>query len=198
MKKVVSDRRASLDEDTETKPAMRRLVEDEFRRGATISVIPFPNDGAEIPDTPRLTLVVTDPGAEWTGTGGLRTQVAEWTRNRGKSPRLYPGALVWCLKKPGRELREKVELMLAWRRVAREIADGTLGGEFDRSDRADLQSKVRDAEEAAKDGRLPFRCPRRRTGTGWAQGYRSRRGALFQWRNVVWSGCGCAQVRSAA
>jgi len=151
MKKVVSDRRASLDEETDTKPALRKLVEDEFRRGASISVVPFPADGAEIPDTPRLTLVVADPGAEWTGTGALRTQIAEWTRNRGKSPRLYPGALVWCLKKPGRDLREKVELMLAWRRVAREVTDGTLGGEFDRSDRAELLSKVKDAEEAAKD-----------------------------------------------
>lgn len=81
----------------------------------------------------------------------MRAQIAEWTRSRGKSPRLYPGALVWCLKKPGRDLREKVELALAWRRVAREVADGTLGGEFDRNDRADLQSKVKDAEEAAKD-----------------------------------------------
>jgi hypothetical protein len=55
------------------------------------------------------------------------------------------------LKKPGRDLREKVELGLAWKRVAREVADGTLSGDFDRSDRADLQSKVKDAEEAAKD-----------------------------------------------
>lgn len=151
MKKVVSDRRASLDEETETRPAMRKLVEDEFRRNATISVVPFPNDGSEIPDTPRLTLVVADPSAEWTGAGTLRAQIGEWTRSRGKSPRLYPGALVWCLKKPGRDLREKVELMLAWRRVAREVTDGTLGGEFDKGDRAELQSKVRDAEEAAKD-----------------------------------------------
>ncbi len=151
MKKVVSDRRASLDEETEVKPAMRKLVEDEFRRGASIPVVPFPRDGAEIPDTPRLTLVVADPDAEWSGAGSLRTQLAEWTRSRGKSPRLYPGALVWCLKKPGRDLRDKMELVLAWKRVAREVAEGTLGGEFDRNDRADLQSKVKDAEGAAKD-----------------------------------------------
>lgn len=151
MKKVVSDRRASLDEETEIKPAQRKLVEDEFRRAAVIPVVPFPSDGAEIPDTPRLTLVVADPEVEWSGAGALRAQIAEWTRSRGKSPRLYPGALVWCLKKPGRDLREKAELMLAWRRVAREVTEGTLGGEFDRSDRAELQSKVRDAEEAAKD-----------------------------------------------
>jgi hypothetical protein len=152
MKKVVSDRRASLDEETEVKPAMRKLVEEEFRRGASISVVAFPGDGAEIPDTPRLTLVVADPEVEWSGGGSLRPQLAEWTRQRGKSPRLYPGALVWCLKKPGRDLREKVEVGLAWKRVAREVAEGTLGGEFDRSDRAELQSKVKDAEEAAKDG----------------------------------------------
>ncbi len=35
--------------------------------------------------------------------------------------------------------------------MAREVAEGTLGGEFDRNDRAELQSKVKDAEEAAKD-----------------------------------------------
>ncbi len=101
MKKVVSDRRASLDEETEVKPAMRKLVEEEFRRGASIPVVPFPSDGAEIPDTPRLTLVVADPDVEWTGGGSLRAQLAEWTRQRGKSPRLYPGALVWCSQEAG-------------------------------------------------------------------------------------------------
>jgi hypothetical protein len=151
MKKVVSDRRASLDEETEIKPAIRKLVEDEFRRGASIPVVPFPRDGAEVPDTPKLTLVVVEPETEWSGGGSARAQIAEWTKQRGRSPRLYPGSLVWCLKKPGGDLREKVELMLAWKRVAREVADGTLGGEFDRTDRADLQSKVAAAEEAAKD-----------------------------------------------
>jgi hypothetical protein len=151
LKKVVSDRRASLDEETEIKPALRKLVEDEFRRGASIPVVPFPRDGAEVPDTPKLTLVVVDPEAEWTGSGELCAKIAEWTKQRGKSPRLYPGSLVWCIKKPGRDLREKVELWLAWKRVAREVADGTLGGDFDRTDRAEIQSKVAAAEEAAKD-----------------------------------------------
>jgi hypothetical protein len=45
-----------------------------------------------------------------------------------------------------------VELELAWKRVAREVAEGTLGGEFDKSDRAELQSNVKDSEVAAKDG----------------------------------------------
>jgi hypothetical protein len=101
MKKVVSDRRASLDEETEIKPAMRKLVEDEFRRGASIPVVPFPRDGAEIADTPRLTLIVADPEEEWSGAGSLRAQLAEWTRSRGTSPRLYPGDACMVPKEAG-------------------------------------------------------------------------------------------------
>ena len=151
MRKVVSDRRASLDEDAEVRPAMRQAVRKEFERGARLPVAPFPDDGAAIADTPRLTLVVVDPESEWTGAGRLRERIREWTVRRGKSPRLYPAALVWCLKQPGRGLRDKVELMLAWKRVAREVAEGILGGDFDRADRAGLRSRVADAEEAVKD-----------------------------------------------
>ncbi|RJP35134.1 MAG: ATP-binding protein [Candidatus Omnitrophota bacterium] len=151
VKKVVSDRRASLDEETEIKPAMRKLVEDEFKRGASIPLVLFPSDGASIQDTPKLTLVIADPDSEWTGTGSMREEISSWMKQRGKSPRLYPGSLVWCLKKPGRDFRDKVELWLAWKRVEKEISEGTLGGEFDRTDRADIHTKVKDAEEAAKD-----------------------------------------------
>lgn len=151
MKKVVSDRRASLDEESEIKPAMRILIQKEFDRGSNVPIVTFPTDGTAVQDTPKLTLVVVDPDSDWTGSGTLRQQIAEWTKQRGKSPRLYPGALVWCVKKPGRDFREKVELWLAWKRVAKEISEGTLGGDFDRADRAELQSKVVDAEGAAKD-----------------------------------------------
>ena len=151
MKKVVSDRRASLDEESEIRPAMRKLVEEQFRRGASVPVIPFPADGAAIPDNPKLTLVILDPTQEWTGNGVWREQLAQWTRQRGQSPRLYPGALVWCLKKPGRDLRESVELWLAWKRVEREMAEGTLGEARERAESAELHSKVVAAEAAAKD-----------------------------------------------
>ena len=151
LKKVVSDRRASLDEETEIKPAIRKLVEGEFARGATVPVVPFPEDGTAVQDSPRLTLVVVDPEAEWKDGGQAVERIGQWTKERGKSPRLYPGSLVWCARKPGRELRDRVELWLAWRRVAREVAEGVLGAEFDRTDRAEVQAKVKDSEEAAKD-----------------------------------------------
>lgn len=151
LRKVVSDRRASLDEDTEIKPTMRTLVQKEFERGASIPVVTFPSDSAAIQDSPRLTIIIVEPESEWTGSNTLRQQISEWTKQRGKSPRLYPGSLVWCIKKSGRDLRERVELWLAWKRVAREVVEGTLGSDFDRADRTEIQSKVLDAEEAAKD-----------------------------------------------
>ncbi|RJO61275.1 ATP-binding protein [candidate division WS5 bacterium] len=151
LKKVVNDRRASLDEDTEIKPAMRTLVQKEFERGASIPIISFPTDSASIQDSPRLTIIVIDPEHEWNGASTLRQQISEWTKQRGKSPRLYPGSLVWCVKKPGRDIREKIELWLAWKRVIREVIEGTLGTDFDRADKAEIQAKVADAEEAAKD-----------------------------------------------
>ena len=150
LRKVVSDRRASLDEETEIKPAVRKLVADEFTRGATLPVVPFPDDGAAIQDSPRLMLVIGDPEMEWRD-GAAVERVGRWTRERGTSPRLYPGSLVWCARKPGRALRERVELWLAWRRVEREVVEGVLGTEFDRADRAELRSTVKDAETAAKD-----------------------------------------------
>lgn len=150
LKKVVNDRRASLD-DEEVKKAAQALVKKEFERGADLPLVPFPEDGSAVQDTPKLTLVVLAPVSEWEGNGTLRSAIAEWTKQRGKSPRLYPGSLVWCVRKPGRDLKDKVEAWLAWKRVEKEVADGTLEGDFDRSDRTEIIAKVRDAEEIAKD-----------------------------------------------
>ena len=153
IKKVVNDRRASLDEEGEIQPAIRKLVKDDFDRGATLPRVCFPGDAASIPDTPKLMLVVADPDVEWTGAAeeDVRKRIAQWTRARGASPRLYPGALVWAVKKPGRELRDRVEQWLAWKRVASEISAGTLGSELDSTELADIRTKVREAGDAARE-----------------------------------------------
>ena len=151
LRKVVSDRRASLDEETEIRPTVRELVQDEFARGATIPVVYFPEDGEVVQDSPRLALVVVDPVEEWNGGGQVRECIGQWTKDRGKSPRLYPGALLWCARKPGRELRESVESLLAWRRVAMEVSQGFLGTEFGQADHTEVQVRVREAEQVARE-----------------------------------------------
>ncbi|MDP3938832.1 MAG: AAA family ATPase, partial [Deltaproteobacteria bacterium] len=151
LNKVVSDRRASLDEETDVRPEVRRLVDREFERGATLPLVRFPADSSDIPDSPRLMVVTANPEWEWSAKSDIRARIAEWTRQRGAGHRLYPGAIVWCVRRPGRELRDKVELVLAWRRVNREVTEGTLGSEFDRADLADIKAKAADAEDAAKE-----------------------------------------------
>lgn len=150
LKKVVNDRRASLDEETEIRPTMRGLVRKEFERGASVRVSPCPEDGA-VEDSPKLTIVFLDPEAEWSDDGPLRQQIVEWTKRKGKPDRLYPAALVWCVRKPGRDLRDAVEMLLAWRRVQKDIQEGILGPEVDRGEKVQVQSKASDAEDAAKD-----------------------------------------------
>ena len=153
IRKVVNDRRAALDEEDEIRPALRDLVRDDFDRGATLPRVCFPDDAAAVPDSPKLTLVVMDPDLEWKDDGGhgVRERIAHWTRARGASPRLYPGALVWTIRKPGRELRDKVEQWLAWKRVAAEVAAGVLGSELDGTDRTEIRTKVREAADAARE-----------------------------------------------
>ena len=92
-----------------------------------------------------------DPEAEWMDSSQVIERIGRWTRKRGNAPRLYPGSLVWCARRPGRELRDKVELRLAWRRVAQEVDEGILGVEYDSADRLVVQAQVEDALEAAKD-----------------------------------------------
>lgn len=149
LKKVVNDRRASLAED-EVEKALRALVQEEFRRGASLPTLFFPPDAAEIPDTHRLTLIVLDPRETWDGKPAMRERLAGWTRLRGESPRLSPGALIWCAAKPGRELREKVETWLAWQKVNSDLTEGLLGSEFDRSDRAAVAANVKESADEAR------------------------------------------------
>ena len=81
-----------------------RIVQDEFARGTPVPVVYFPENGEAVQDSPRLTLIVLDPEEEWRGSDQQAKQIGQWTRERGKSPRLYPGALVWCAQEVGARL----------------------------------------------------------------------------------------------
>jgi hypothetical protein len=151
LKKVMNDRRASLDDDLDIKPTMRKLVQGEFEKGRSLPMVFFPKDSSEIADSPRLTIIVLDPETEWTGNGNLSQRIAEWTRQRSKSQRLYPGALVWCVKKPGRDLKVKTERWLAWRKVKSDMETGALGHDFDQSELHEIEPEFRDAQSDAKE-----------------------------------------------
>ena len=151
LRKAVADLRASLDEENEVKPAIRRLVEREFNKGNGMPKAFFPKDSNEVSDVPRMTLVVMNPDQEWRDHNDTPEQIAQWTQKRGGSDRLHPGALVWCTRKPGRDLQDRVEWWLAWQKVRSEIDAGTLGPEFEKLELDALSRQVRNAEEEATD-----------------------------------------------
>ena len=94
---------------------------------------------------------MTDPTLSHAGEVAVVERIRDWTNERGGSPRLYPGSTVWCIRRSSQELRQKVALWLAWQRVQREIGEGVLGVEFDRSDFSDVRAQVKEAQETAKD-----------------------------------------------
>ena len=61
LRKAVADLRASLDGETEVKPAIRKLVEQEFSKGTGIQKVYFPEDSTAVSDDPRMTLVRDEP-----------------------------------------------------------------------------------------------------------------------------------------
>src|SRR5579872_6374217 len=127
LKKVVNDRKASLDFEKDVRPLMQKVVREQFERNSPIRIEPFPAESVDVDNSPRLQIVVVSPDREWAPTGATREMIRDCTQKRGESARDYPAALVWCVKKAGKELREKAELVLAWRRVQKELQDGTLG-----------------------------------------------------------------------
>jgi len=150
LRKVVGDRRAALDE-AEVLAAMRDAVKKETEKGRVIPVYPLISDGAEVPDSPKLTLVALDPEIEWNASGEIRKTLSRWTRNKGASPRFYPAALVWLVRKPGRTLREKAELHLAWRRVANDLEAGVLGSDIEPAERREVAGHIKESEEVLRD-----------------------------------------------
>jgi hypothetical protein len=150
LKKVVADCRASLD-DAEVEKTVRSAVRGEFEKGQKLGIQFFPASGTDVPDTPKLTLVVVEPGTEWEGAGDIRKKLGEWTIQRGGSNRLYPAAVVWLVRKPGRTLQEKAESSLAWRRVETHIASGLLGKEYERSELSEIATHIKDAADNLKD-----------------------------------------------
>ena len=82
LRKAVADLRASLDEENEVKPAIRRLVEREFNKGNGIPKAFFPKDSSEVSDVPRMTLVVMSPELEWRENNHTPEQIAQWTQKR--------------------------------------------------------------------------------------------------------------------
>jgi hypothetical protein len=149
--KLVAEKRASLDTDRDVLPEARRIVRQAFEAGGQIPAIAFPSDGASIRDVPRLALVVADPSLDWDGSTEVRERIAEWTYRTSNETRLYPAALIWCLRRPGSLLQDRVETALAWRAVRQDLAAALLADDTDPDEVRSIDASIRNAEADARD-----------------------------------------------
>ena len=112
LKKVVNDRRASLDEE-EFWPRPEESCKRSSSAEQDLPVIPFPRGRHSRSRHDETFLVVLSPEQEWTEDGALAPRPSTDGRAiEDSSPRLYPGALIWCVRKQGRDLSNKVESCL--------------------------------------------------------------------------------------
>lgn len=151
LKKVVNDRKASIDYESQLKPFIKNIIQEEFRKNNKLPISFFPADSSAIQDTTKLTIIVADPDHQWEESTAFKAMVAQILKSRGGSNRLYPATLIWCFKKQGKELRNKAELLMAWSMVNNEFIEGILGSEMMSSDRMELRAKLADAENAVRD-----------------------------------------------
>ena len=63
--------------------------------------------------------------------------------------KLHPAALVWCTRKPDKDLQDRAESWLVWQKVRSEIDAGTLVPEFKKPELDALGQQARNAEEEA-------------------------------------------------
>ena len=189
LKKVVSDRRASLDEEAEIRPAIRKMIESEFARGADPSGHSLSRgwrcrSGFSAPDDhhrrPR------------DGVGRGRHRRAHRPCGPGNvGPRRGCTRARWSGARRSRDgnCGTVWSCGSAWGRVEREVGGKVCSArEFDRADRAELRTKVKDAESAARDevwGGLPFRGPRGQEGRKRSQGHRSWSWSQQRQRNAL-------------
>jgi hypothetical protein len=148
---VVAEKRASLDAERDVLPEARRIVRQAFEAGSPLPTATFPADGAAVRDQPRLSLVIADPSMEWDGSAQMRELVVKWTYRCGNETRLFPAALIWCLRRPGPALLERVETALAWRAVRQDLAAALLADDTDPDEVRSIDASIRHAEADAKD-----------------------------------------------
>ena len=134
-----------------------RLVEDEFRGERASPSCPSPATGRRARTRPGSRS--SSSTRRWSGPAAVPYVSKSRTgpASAASRPASTRGRSSGVSRKPGRDLREKVELWLAWRRVAREVADGTLGGELTRATR----------RSCARRSRTARRQPRMRCGGGY-------------------------------
>lgn len=154
LNKLLSDRRASIDEEL-VHERIRQEIKDVFNdasgeagKGWEIARCFFPEQSGQVDNRHALTLVVVDPATVSEGKASLAAWLRKMTMEYGASGRTFKSALVWCVPESGSSLADEARKLLAWEAIDAE--KDTL--HLDDHDRAQLGGRLgrakRDLREA--------------------------------------------------
>ncbi|MGI8424432.1 MAG: DUF499 domain-containing protein [Chloroflexota bacterium] len=123
--RLAQDRAEQQSDDAVREEIVRRLKEEQARRGDFVKVHPCPASSSDVPDEPEARLVVLGPDYPHTGKAEdspARKAVAGMLDQRGSSPRTYRNALVFLAPDRQRlqELEQAVRQYLAWKSIDEE------------------------------------------------------------------------------
>lgn len=146
LNKLLADRRASV-QGARIEERVRAEVQKVFSEGKAVDRIYFPEKSGQIPDAPRLTIVVLPPDYAATA-GTTRSFIDTATKEHGSSARTFKSALVWAIPEGPDSLRDEARKVLAWEDIADEETDLRLDEGQKRQLSESLKKAQRDIKEA--------------------------------------------------
>jgi hypothetical protein len=147
LNKLLADRRASV-QSPRVEERVRAEVQKVFAEGkGGVDRIYFPDKSGQIPDIPRLTLVVLSPGHA-AADKGTRSFVDAATKEHASSARTFKSGLVWAVPDAADSLRDDARKVLAWEDIADEETELRLDDGQKRQLAESLKKAQRDIKES--------------------------------------------------
>src|SRR5215218_5832881 len=146
LNKLLADRRASI-QSMRVEERVRAEVQKVFSEPkGLVDRIYFPDKSGQIPDAPRLTVVVLAPDQPATDKA-TRSFVDAATKEHGASARTFKSALVWAVPEGADSLRDDARKVLAWEDIADEETELRLDEGQTRQLAESLKKAQRDIKE---------------------------------------------------
>lgn len=134
---------------------IRRRIREEIRerrkQGGFARIHPFPENSADVADTPETALVIIGPESPWSKEPDppARQVASEILESRGNSPRLYQNALVFLAPERQRleELEQATRTFLAWESILADASGEQPSLNLDNFQRKQAQSQLQAADQ---------------------------------------------------
>jgi hypothetical protein len=113
LNKRYADRRASV-RDPDIDARVREEIQRVFPITEGIERKFFPEQSAQIPDVPVLSLVIAAPEHSLQDDLEVRSRIESMVNEHGKAARTFKSALIWVVPESSAPLREEARKLLAW------------------------------------------------------------------------------------